>query len=106
VVASLLSHADIERVVFDSASRVIDLGRQRSFVGAARRALEVTQRHCAHRGCEVPIDRCQGDHTQPWSQHGPTHPHNGKLRCGTHNRWRWTHPDSPSGPDPGDDRPP
>jgi hypothetical protein len=100
VVASMLSEADIERVVFDAASRVIDLGRQRSFVGAARRALEVTDRHCVHPGCDMPAEWCQGDHLQPWSHGGPTSPDNGGLRCGHHNRRAWTHRDNQSGPDP------
>jgi len=74
VVASMLSEADIERVVFDSQRRIIDLGRRRSFTGAARRALEITHRYCAHPGCDVPAEACQGDHIQPWSQGGTTHP--------------------------------
>jgi hypothetical protein len=97
-VAAMLSHADIERVVFDSASRVIDLGRRRRFVGAARRALEVRDRHCTHPGCDMPIDWCQGDHIHPWSRGGPTHPHNGQLGCGHHNRRRSTHRDPPDLP--------
>jgi hypothetical protein len=100
VVASMLQEADIERVVFDGAGRVTDLGRQRSFVGAARRALEVRDRHCTHPGCDAPLDWCEGDHLQPWSLHGPTHPGNGQLRCAYHNRWRWTHRDGEGGPDP------
>jgi hypothetical protein len=100
VVAAMLGEADIERVVFDGASRVIDLGRRRRFVGAARRALEVRDRRCTHPGCDMPIDRCQGDHLQPWSHGGTTHPDNGQLGCGHHNRWRWTHRDSEGGPDP------
>jgi hypothetical protein len=100
VVAAMLGDTDIERVVFDGASRVIDLGRRRRFVGAARRALEVRDRHCTYPGCDMPLDWCQGDHIQPWSQHGPTHPDNGRLGCGHHNRWNWTHRDTPTGPDP------
>jgi hypothetical protein len=106
VVASMLREADIERVVFDTAGRVIDLGRRRSFVGAARRALEVRDRHCTHPGCDAPLHWCQGDHIQPWSRGGTTHPHNGQLRCGHHNRWHWTHRDDDNGPDAADDRPP
>jgi hypothetical protein len=100
VVASMLGAADIERVVFDSASRVIDLGRQRNFVGAARRALEVRDRGCTHPGCDAPLDWCQGDHIQPWSHGGPTHPDNGRLGCGHHNRWHWTHRDPPACAEP------
>jgi hypothetical protein len=97
-VASLLGEAWIERVVFDGPSRVVDLGQARRFTGAARRALEIRDRHCAHPGCHEPPERCQGDHIQPWSTGGPTTPDNGQLRCGYHNRWRWQHPDPPEPP--------
>jgi hypothetical protein len=93
-VASLLDEALIERVVFDGPSRVIDLGRARRFTGAVRRALDVVDRGCTHEGCDLPVERCQGDHIQPWSRGGPTEPDNGQLRCAYHNRWRWQHDDS------------
>jgi len=99
-VASLLDEALIERVVFDGPSRIIDLGRARRFTGAVRRALEVLDRGCTHGGCDVPAERCQGDHIQPWSQGGLTNPDNGQLRCAHHNRWRWDHPDPNPPPDP------
>jgi hypothetical protein len=92
-VASLLDVALIERVVFDGPSRVIDLGRARRFTGAVRRALEVRDRHCTHPGCDLPTQRCQGDHIQPWSDGGSTTGDNGQLRCGHHNRWRWRYGD-------------
>ena len=98
-VASQLDEAVIERVVFDGPSRVIDIGRARSFVGAARRALEVRDRGCTHpSGCDAPLERCQGDHIQAYSDGGVTHPDNGRLDCGYHNRWRWAHGD-PGPPD-------
>jgi len=99
-VAGLLGEAWIERVVFDGPSRVVDLGQARRFVGAARRALEIRDRHCTHPGCDEPAQRCQGDHIQPWSTGGPTTPDNGQLRCGYHNRWRWHHPEPSEPPDP------
>jgi hypothetical protein len=92
-VASLLDEALIERVVFDGPSRVIDLGRARRFTGAVRRVLEVRDRGCTHEGCDLPTQRCQGDHIQPWATGGTTTPDNGQLRCGYHNRWRWNHGD-------------
>jgi hypothetical protein len=92
-VASLLDEALIERVVFDGPSRVIDLGRARRFTGAVRRVLEVRDRGCTHGGCDLPTERCQADHIQPWSEGGSTNPDNGQLRCGYHNRWRWDHGD-------------
>jgi hypothetical protein len=92
-VATVLDEALIERVVFDGPSRVIDIGRARRFTGAVRRALDVVDRGCTHAGCDMPVERCQGDHIQPWSRGGDTNPANGQLRCAYHNRWRWEHGD-------------
>jgi Domain of unknown function (DUF222)/HNH endonuclease len=108
-VASLLDEALIERVVFDGPSRVIDLGRARRFTGAVRRVLDVLDRGCTHEGCDMPAERCQGDHIEPWSRGGQTDPDNGQLRCAYHNRWRWEHGDAdragttPQRPPPGAD---
>jgi hypothetical protein len=101
IVAKLLDEALIERVVFDGPSRVIDLGRARRFTGAVRRALDVRDQHCTHPTCDLPPERCEGDHIQAWSHDGPTTPGNGQLRCAYHNRWRWQHGDHPP-----EDRPP
>jgi hypothetical protein len=84
-----LDQAWLERVVFDGPSRVIDVGvRRRLFGGATRRAIEVRDRECFHRYCDVQADRCQGDHIEPWSFGGPTVQANGRLACGVHNRGR------------------
>jgi hypothetical protein len=104
-VASLLDEALIERVVFDGPSRVIDLGRARRFTGAVRRALDVRDQRCTHHGCDLPAERCQGDHVHAWTAGGTTTVDNGQLCCGYHNRWRWQHgdpdpPASPLAPDP------
>jgi hypothetical protein len=86
---SLLDEAVIERIVFDGPSRVLDLGRARSFTGAARRAVEVRDRHCTERtGCDVPASKCDVDHIWRYSDGGPTHPDNGRLRCPPDNRAR------------------
>ncbi|MCU1499763.1 MAG: endonuclease [Acidimicrobiales bacterium] len=46
-VASLLTEADIERIVFDTPSRVIDVGaKTRFYRGATRRAIEVRDQFC------------------------------------------------------------
>jgi hypothetical protein len=87
-VARLLGEADIERIVFDGPGRVLDLGRTRSFTGAARRAVEIADRHCQGPGCHVPAERCDIDHTWRWADGGPTRPDNGHARCGPHNRQR------------------
>jgi hypothetical protein len=87
-VAGLLDQAVIERVVFDGPSRVLDLGRARSFAGAARRAVELADRHCQGPGCHVPAERCDIDHIWRWADGGPTRPDNGQACCGPHNRAR------------------
>src|SRR5262249_4468511 len=38
---------------------------------------------CRFPGCDVPVERCDIDHTKPFP-HGPTHPSNNKLYCRTH----------------------
>jgi hypothetical protein len=62
---SLLRYLDkawIERVVFGSPSRVIDMGaRRRLFTGATRRAIQVRDRECFHEFCET---RAADSHTR------------------------------------------
>ena len=98
-VAAALSDADIERVVYDGPSRVIDLGRTRGFVGAARRAVELQHRRCTGRGCLLPADKCQIDHVRRYSDGGLTRPDNGEPKCGFHNRAR-ERPAPPASPPP------
>ncbi len=86
--ADLLDDAVIERIVFDGPSRVLDLGHQRSFVGAARRAVEVVHRTCTGKGCTIRADRCEIDHTLPYIHDGPTVPDNGEPKCRPHHRQR------------------
>ncbi|MDQ2826492.1 MAG: HNH endonuclease [Actinomycetota bacterium] len=45
-------------------------------------------RECFHPFCELPAERCQIDHVQPWSAGGLTTESNGRLACGVHNRAR------------------
>jgi hypothetical protein len=89
-VVPLLGEADIERIVFDGPSRVIDVGvRRRFFAGATRRAIEVRDRHCTHpSGCDVPAERCDIDHIVPYAEGGLTVQDNGRCLCGFHNRLR------------------
>jgi hypothetical protein len=102
-VIPLLAEAEIERIVFDGPSRVIEVGeRQRFFTGALRRAIEVRDRHCQHpSGCDVPAERCHVDHVVPYAQGGLTTQDNGRLHCPVHNRRRVGRPDD--GPPPPDD---
>jgi hypothetical protein len=98
-----LRSAWLERIVFDSPSRVIDVGvASRLFKGATRRAVEVRNQQCFHPTCDLPGDDCQIDHIVPWSAGGPTEQSNGRCACGFHNRDRQRRRD----PNPPDERPP
>ncbi len=80
-------HGHVRRVVFDSASVVIDLGRRRRlFTGPAAEAVKLQRQHCDHRGCDIPSSRCESDHIDEWDDGGPSDQHNGSPRCGVHNR--------------------
>jgi hypothetical protein len=84
-----LEAAWVERVVFGSPSRVLDVGAERRlFVGATRRAIEVRDRECFHDLCDVPACRCQADHIIPFTDGGPTTQANGRMACDFHNRQR------------------
>ena len=97
--ARWLTQADIERIVFESPSRVIDVGAtRRFFTGALRRAIEVRDRTCFHPLCDEPPQRPEIDHIVEASKGGLTTQANGRLGCGFHNRLRNHHPDA--GPDP------
>ena len=96
-----LTAADVERIVFDGRSRVLDVGPQRRFFrGALRRAIEVRDRTCFHPTCEEVPERREVDHIHEASKGGPTTQDNGRLGCSFHNRWRNTHPDPGGDPDP------
>jgi hypothetical protein len=89
-----LDQAWVERVVFDSPSRVIDVGvRRRFFTGGTRRAVQIRDMVDAHGECfddfcDAPAWRLQVDHVEEWSKGGPTTQSNGRLACGYHNRLR------------------
>lgn len=88
-VLPLLRDIDVERVVFDGRSRVLDVGvRQRLFTGATRRAVEVRDRQCSHPSCTIPAERCQVDHLHPYDEGGLTIQANGECKCTFHHRWR------------------
>ncbi|MDZ7677185.1 MAG: DUF222 domain-containing protein [Acidimicrobiales bacterium] len=87
-VLPLLSEADIERAVFDTPSRLVDLGEQaRFFVGGTRRAVQICQPQCVHNTCEVPAERCDVHHIEAWPA-GPTTQANGEPRCPAHHPGR------------------
>ncbi len=89
----LLDRADLERIVFDGPSRVIDVGvRRRFFTGATRIAVQVRDRGCQHPSCDVPLDRCEIDHVHPYEAGGETTQANGECQCGFHNRRKGRQP--------------
>jgi hypothetical protein len=87
-VVSLLDDADIQRVVFDGPSQVLDVGhRQRLFTGATRTAVQLTHLECqGHESCDVRFDRCEIDHIEPYEWGGPTIQTNGRPLCKWHHR--------------------
>jgi hypothetical protein len=83
----VIEWADLERIVFDSPSRVLDVGvRQRVFRGATRTAVLARDRWCAHPSCDVPAERCEVDHVIPYAQGGLTIQGNGRPKCPYHHR--------------------
>ncbi|MGQ0432221.1 MAG: DUF222 domain-containing protein [Microthrixaceae bacterium] len=90
-----LTDAELERIVFDGPSRVIDVGvRRRFFTGALRRAIEVRDRTCFHPSCDEVPERLQIDHIHDASKGGETTQDNAQGGCGYHNRWKYNHPSS------------
>jgi uncharacterized protein DUF222/HNH endonuclease len=84
-----LPKAWLERVVFSSPSRVIDVGTSRRlFEGATRKAVLTRDQQCFHEYCDTPAEECQADHIIPWAMGGPTEQANGRAACGFHNRQR------------------
>jgi hypothetical protein len=84
-----LDRAWVDRVVFDGAGRVIDVGkRRRLFTGATRHAVQIRDRECYHPYCEERAEHGQVDHIVPYSEGGETIEANGRAACGFHNRLR------------------
>ena len=101
--AAHLTEADVERIVFDGPSRVLDVGAQRRFfTGALRRAIELRDRNCFHPSCDEVPERPEIDHIHEACKGGATTQTNGRLGCRFHNRWAYLHPD----PDQDDDADP
>ena len=88
-----LDKADVQRIVFDGPSQVIDVGvRRRLFRGGTRTAVLVRDRGCTHPSCDAPMDRCEVDHVIPWADGGETTQVNGEGKCGFHNRLKGRRP--------------
>jgi Domain of unknown function (DUF222)/HNH endonuclease len=81
----LACDASITRVLLDSDSTVIDVGRARRVPGgAARRALHLRDKGCVVPGCERPAGWTVPHHLQPWAKGGLTDLDNLVLLCGRH----------------------
>jgi len=82
--AQLAGH--VRRVVLDSSSVVIDMGRRmRLFTGNARIAAHLGTMRCIWPGCQIPASRCQTDHLTDWANGGRTSPRDGGPCCPRHN---------------------
>jgi hypothetical protein len=93
--APWLAEADIERVVFDGPSRVIDVGvTKRFFTGGTRRSVELRDLgRCYVDGCDEPAEHI--DHTLPFAAGGLTAQENGRGACRFHNLLRNRRPVAP-----------
>lgn len=88
-VERLACSATLRRLVLDSDSVAIDLGRkQRLLSPPGRRALEAHDKHCIWPGCDRPARWCQSHHQQEWSAGGTTAVRTSALLCGRHHRLR------------------
>lgn len=84
----------MRRIVVDSHSNVIDLGRRRRlFTGSSREAVELQNMLRGRTGiqCSWPGDRGRpfrqhADHRELAARDGPTNAANGDLYCSAHNR--------------------
>ncbi len=104
---SSFTGADVERIVFDGRSRVLDVGeRRRFFRGALRRAIEVRDRTCFHPSCDEVPERLQVDHIHDVSKGGETTQANAQGGCGYHNWWKYLHPESSNDDPDADPSPP
>jgi Domain of unknown function (DUF222)/HNH endonuclease len=84
-VERLACDASITRIVLDSRSNVIDVGRaRRTISGAARKALNVRDRGCTWPACERPASWTSGHHIRHWIHGGTNEPSNLTLLCYRH----------------------
>lgn len=94
-VRALLCNGTITPIIVDHDGQVLDIGRtQRTANRAQRRALRAMYRTCAAAGCDVPFDRCEIHHIDPWELGGTTSLDNLLPVCSRHHhqihalRWR------------------
>jgi hypothetical protein len=84
-VERLACDASVTRIVLDSQSMVIDVGRaRRTISGPARKALNVRDGGCTWPGCERPASWTSGHHLRHWIHGGTNEPGNLTLLCYRH----------------------
>jgi hypothetical protein len=84
-VERLACDASVTRILLDSKSVVIDVGRaKRTISGSARKALNVRDRGCTWPGCERPASWTSGHHIKHWLHGGTNEPDNLTLLCYRH----------------------
>jgi hypothetical protein len=84
-VERLACDASITRILLDSESMVIDVGRAKRVIsGPTRKALNVRDGHCVWTGCERPASWTSGHHLVHWIHGGATDLPNLALLCYRH----------------------
>src|SRR3977135_4142497 len=86
-VERLACDSSIARILLDSESTVIDVGRSKRVVSEpARRALTARDGHCRWPDCERPASRSAAHHVVHWIHGGTTYLDNLILLCHRHHR--------------------
>jgi hypothetical protein len=84
-VERLACDASVTRILLNSESVVIDVGRaKRTISGPARKALNARDRGCTWPGCERPASWTSGHHLKHWLHGGSNEPPNLTLLCYRH----------------------
>jgi hypothetical protein len=84
-VERLACDCSVTRILLDSDSMVIDVGRAKRVIsGPARKALNVRDRGCTWPGCDRPVTWSSGHHLLHWIHGGTNEPHNLTLLCYRH----------------------
>jgi hypothetical protein len=84
-VERLACDASVTRILLDSKSVVIDVGRaKRTISGPARKALNARDKGCTWPGCERPASWTSGHHLKHWLHGGDNQPPNLTLLCYRH----------------------
>src|SRR5216683_5966111 len=84
-VERLACDAAVTRILLNSESVVIDVGRaKRTISGPARKAINARDRGCTWPGCERPASWTSGHHLKHWIHGGDNQPPNLTLLCYRH----------------------